>query len=804
MKVVNRRGERVPVRLERIQDRIAAVSEDLNVDPALVAQRTIPALHDGISTSELDTVSADKAEGLKLTTHIDYGVLATRLLITNLHKNTPDSFSLCMNKLNAAEPKRMNQEFVRFIAENAEWLDSVVVHDRDFDFDYVAATKLLRTYLQSSNSVVIDRPQYMYLRVAIQVCHGMCKDTRATIERIYHRLSKHEYTHATPTLMHSCMTTNQLASCFLLGTGDDQMDILKTMKDAAVISKKGGGVGFHVSNIRSQGQKIHSSGGQAAGLPLQLRVYNAHARLWDQGGNKRPAGLAAYVEITHPDILRFLELRLPQGAELERAHDLNIACWIPDLFMRRLQSDARISLFSEDTAPHLSSVHDGMMVCDVCNYCPNPDYALVGGPVREKCASCNYKSVDVYTQLYEKYEREGRAVHVVSAKDIVRAISISQEKTGQPYICFKDHVNCQSNQQNIGTIKSSNLCTEIMQHSDKNSYSVCTLASINLSHFVNGSTYDFAALMETVRDIASVLDNMVSIANYPVKRCNDHSRRYRPIGIGVQGLANVFAMLDMPFCSPEAQQLDMQIFEHIYYAALSGSVDLAAQRGPYESWQSSPAGRGILRFDLYGRGGFAPQDMSYTRTLPWDKLKERISAHGLRCSLHIALMPTASTSQLLGNNESFEPFRALIHTNQGVSGRLTVANPVMHRQLTDAGLWNNDVYNYVLSTGKLPDSIPAKYHERYMSVWEMSQKYLQNRAALRSMFIDQAQSLNLYVPNVSLATQATLMMNAWKAGLMTGSYYIHSKPAAEPRKTVTVKSEPDGEVCLPGCESCSA
>lgn len=857
MMKVQKRGTRgyEMVKFDKITLRISNLCSDLSsVDPTKVALATIKGLYDGISTEELDKISARTAESYKLI-HPNYSKLAARILISNLHKTTPNKFSQCMKKIH----ERLNilsDIHYNFIMQNADILDDIIDNSADFNFDYFGYKTLENSYLYKiteeekningnivyvdrddnivsenlisyteggipvlrnncgtvisilrakSRDIILDRPQYMFLRVAITININDDKNTIfENIKQCYTYLSQMYFTHATPTLFNACTKIQQLNSCFLLGTQDSIEGIMTNLSNAAFISKQAGGIGIHMSNIRCHGQLIKSTNGKSSGLVTQLKIYNETACAFDQGG-KRKGAFAIYLEPWHGDIMKFLEMKLNQGAETERARDLFYALWIPDLFVKRLLANNDWSLFSEDTAPGLNSVYDGMEVCDKCGWCNNIDYINlmeksqftynVIPKLSQKQNECKHEFTprDIFTQLYTKYEENGLAIKVLHTRDVMDSICRMQRESGTPYICFKDHINRMSNQSNIGTIKSSNLCAEIMEWSSAESYACCTLASINLKKFIVGEdccNFDFKKLHEVARICARNLDIIVDINNYPVAPCEKNSQNYRPIGIGIQALADVFSIMKIPFLSDKATKLDLAITETIYHAALTESCARAKIYGSYSAFKGSPASRGLLQFDLWEKNQNLVEGKLTTASVlsglyDWNVLKEEIKKFGLRNSLHLAFMPTVSTSQILGNNESFEPFNSNIYTKTTLSGKFTVCNNMMINHLIEHNLWNNDIKNRIIndngSIAKIAE-IPENVKEIYKTIWELPQKELMKRSLLRSAFVDQSQSLNIYLNDNSDPVLRGVFITGWKLGLKTGSYYIRTTPATSAMK----------------------
>lgn len=855
------------------------------VDPRMIAAETIRNIYDGISTEELDMISVRVAENHKLE-HPDYSILASRIRVSNMHKNTPGKFSEAMEIISKGLGT-VSSRHMEFIRLTAQALDPMIVHERDYDFDNSGYMTLEKSYLIKIGETQVDRPQYMFMRAAIAVnlvdeamtggrpgllegSHSeSVRDMLASIQQCYNNMSLKLYTHATPTLFNSCMKRQQLMSCFLLGIGDSAESIMDTAKNTALISKRAGGIGIHYSTIRSTGQHIHSTNGKSSGIVPQLRIFNDVARCFDQG-SKRLGAFAIYLEPWHADILQYLELKMPSGEENKRARDLFYALWVPDLFMARVEADTKWSLFSEDTAPGLSDVYDGMPVCQVCRGCVNEAYnkyveprdtsAPCGRTTPEDAdqSECDYAPVDAFTMLYERYEGQGRAVREISARKITDAICLSQRMTGGPYMCYKDTVNRGSNQQNIGTIKSSNLCSEIMEVSSEKSYACCTLASINVRRFLVGIDkrtglpalagtprneivldIDHEALHRAVRTVARSLDRVIDSNDYPVEECRINSLAYRPIGIGIQGTADLFCEMRVPFVSEEAARIENALMETIYHAAITESCARARRLGPYSGFAGSPASRGLLQPHLYmienKRRGLEER-IPFTGRYNWQELTDDVREYGLRNSLHTALMPTVSTSQIFGNNESFEPYHSNIYTRTTLSGKHTVVNGLMIRHLIELGLWSADIRDRAVDAqGSIQDieEIPKDVREIYKTVWEIKQLDLINRAAWRGAWVDQSQSLNIFVRDSSANVLWSVMQAGYKRGLKTGSYYIRTRPAttsfrnnvsavrartaqaakaesaakmgsAAPAASTSAVESALPEVCYPGCDSCSA
>jgi ribonucleoside-diphosphate reductase alpha chain len=823
----NGRGNE-PVYFDKITDRISKLctmgNKSLSVEPALIAQLTIAAIYNGISTNDIDIISADKAEA-KVLDNADYGVLASRILVSNMHKNTPSEFSACMNDLSLHN--LLSEPILGFIAANAGAINGMIDHSRDYLFDYMGLKTMENSYLMkisgvmppdgSPNTILWDRPQYQFMRVAIQLHTGDLSAIKAT----YDSLSKGMFIHATPTLYNSCCMVPQLNSCFLLGTHDSIEGIMNNATKASLISKRAGGIGIHVHNIRPAGTKILGTGGVSNGIVRQLKILNECANCWNQGG-RRPGSFAIYLEPWHGDIMAFLQLKLQQGADEVRARDLFYGLWVPDLFMKRGEENLHWTLFSETSAPGLSDVYDGMSVCKICGWCPNPAYAkyVSEASIAPQCAHIMERR-PVFTELYTKYEREGRGIKRIPVREIQSAIFRLMRESGTPYICYKDAVNRMSSQDNIGTIKSSNLCTEIVEYSSDTSYACCTLASINLramlvDGYVPGAAsahlqIDHGLLADTVRHIVLNLDRVIDINEYPVSECEGNSHDYRPIGIGVQGLANLFMVLRIPYISDEAARVDLEIFETIYYAALTESCAQAKLRGPHVGFWGSPAASGRLHFDLYLEHlefiG-APTVNVFSGRYDWGTLKTDIIKYGLRHSHHIALMPTVTTSRILNNIESFEPISSNIGTKTTGAGTFTRGNVYMIEHLRELGLWDDAMRILVTNSGgSIADlnNIPQHVRDIYKTVYEIKQTDIIARAALRAAYVDQAMSLNIHLRDNSDAALRTIMYRGWKAGLKTGSYYHRTKPAVEPMKNNNVQLKAAlAQVCTreEGCTMC--
>ena len=756
MKVKKRDGSLEEMRYDKITRRIQHFCDDLNtefIDPTLVTLKVTQGIYDGISTVELDTLAAETAASL-VTTHPDYAKLAGRLAVSNLHKTTPKKFSQCIKELyNFVEPKTGKQtsliddEVYKFVQQNKEAIDGTVCQERDFDFDYFGFKTLERSYLLKINNRIVERPQYMYMRVAVGICNG---DLQMAL-RIYDDLSQHFYTHATPTLFNAGTRRPQMSSCFLIGNkGDDIDGLFDTIKDVAKISKWAGGIGLHVHDVRAKGSYIRGTGGESDGLLPMMKTYNEVARWINQGG-KRKGSFAVYLEPWHSDVFEFIDLRKNHGKEEMRARDLFLAMWTPNLFMKRVEEDGDWSLFSPDEAPGLSDVYD-----DPFNF------------------------TQEFTELYEKYEKEGRARKVVKARKLMDAILTAQIETGTPYMLYKDPANYKSNQKNLGTIKSSNLCTEIIEYSSPTEQAVCNLASIALPKYILDGEFNHDLLYEYTYQVVKNLNNVIDLNFYPTEETKRSNMKHRPIGLGVQGLADVFCMLNLPFESDSSDVLQTEIFETIYFAALSSSKDLAKEHGAYETFQGSPLSEGIFQYQMWGK-----TDKDTSKKWDWKSLRKEVIKYGVRNSLLVAPMPTASTAQILGNNEAFEPFTSNLFSRRTLGGEFVVINKHLVKTLLEKGIWSDEIRKkLIMENGSIQNipEIPTDVKEIYKTVWEMSQKRILTMAANRSVYIDQSQSLNLFIANATKQKVLAAHLYGWKLGLKTGMYYLRTKSAVDPLK----------------------
>ncbi|MEY4110459.1 MAG: hypothetical protein RLZZ46_814 [Bacteroidota bacterium] len=745
MYVVKRDGNKESVKFDKITARIQKLCyglEPQHVNPIAVAMKVIEGIYPGVSTMELDNLAAEIAASMT-TKHPDYALLASRIAVSNLHKSTEKSFSRTMCALyEFVDPKTglhaplIAKDVHEIIQKNAQLLDSTIIYDRDFGYDYFGFKTLERSYLLRLNGKVAERPQHMLMRVAV----GIHKEDLESAIQTYELMSERWFTHATPTLFNAGTPKPQMSSCFLLTMKEDSIDgIYDTLKQCAKISQSAGGIGLSIHNVRATGSYIRGTNGTSNGIIPMLRVFNDTARYVDQGGGKRKGSFAIYLEPWHADVFDFLDLRKNNGKEEIRARDLFTAMWIPDLFMKRVKEDGEWSLFCPNEAPGL--------------------------------AECYGEEFD---KLYKKYEKEGRQRKTIKAQELWFAIIDSQIETGNPYMLYKDACNAKSNQKNLGVIKSSNLCTEILEYTSADEVAVCNLASLALPRFVNQGEFDHQKLFEVTYVATCNLNKIIDRNYYPVPEARNSNLRHRPIGLGVQGLADVFVLMRLAFDSSEAAQLNRDIFETIYYAALTASKDLAAANGPYESFSGSPISQGIFQFDMWG--------VTPSNRWEWDILREEIKKFGVRNSLLLAPMPTASTSQILGNNECFEPFTSNVYKRGTLSGEFIIVNKYLLKDLVQLGLWNESMKNSIIAANgsvQSIDEIPDNIKELYKTVWEIKQKAIIDMAADRGAFICQSQSLNLFMQNPNMAKLTSMHFYAWEKGLKTGMYYLRTKAAAD-------------------------
>lgn len=770
MDIIKRDGSKEPLKLAKISSRINKLTYGLHeiVDPDKVSAKVASGLYDGVSSAQLDQLSSETSASL-ITEHPDYGKLAARIAITSLYKDVEKNFSTIADKLyNYINPKTgekagmISDATYEVIRKYSSQLDAMIVHDRDFNFDYFGYKTLERAYLLKIDGKPAETPQHLYMRVAV----GIWGDNLEMVQKTYDMLSEGLFTHATPTLFNAGTNRPQMSSCFLIDIDDDSIPgIYKTLSDCALISQSAGGIGINIHKIRAKGSYIKGTNGYSNGIIPMLRVFNETARYVDQGGGKRKGSIAVYLEPWHADVYDFLDLRKNHGKEELRARDLFLALWTPDLFMQRVETDGEWSLFSPDQVPGLIDAYD------------SPE---------DKA----------FTKLYEQYEAEGKAIKTVKARDLWSKVLASQVETGTPYMLYKDPCNYKSNQKNIGTIYSSNLCTEILEVSNKNETAVCNLASIALPKFVSIPTgkvrekdkklrkYDFQKLYEVTYQATVNLNQVIDVNFYPTPETKNSNFKHRPIGLGVQGLADTFAMMGLPFESDEARKLNKDIFETIYFAALTASKDLAEQYGAYSSFDGSPASEGLLQFDLWG---LSENDLSGL----WDfsKLKAEIKEFGLRNSLLVAPMPTASTAQILGNNECFEPFTSNLYKRNTLSGEYTIVNKHLVEDLVNLELWDEEMrMRLIVENGSVQNisKIPQDVREVYKTVWEMKGKNLLEMSRDRGYFIDQSQSFNMFMEDASVSKLTSAHFYGWKLGLKTGMYYLRTKPKAQALKGLGV------------------
>jgi len=764
MYVVKRDGRKEPMMFDKITARVRKLCYGLNelVDPVKVAMRVIEGLYDGVTTSELDNLAAEIAATMT-TTHPDYARLAARISVSNLHKNTKKLFSDVMfdlhtyiNPRTGKEAPLIADDVYKVIEEHKDTLDSTIIYNRDFGYDYFGFKTLERSYLLKINGKIVERPQHMLMRVAV----GIHLDDIESVIETYELMSKKYFTHATPTLFNAGTPKPQMSSCFLLTMKDDSIDgIYDTLKQTAKISQSAGGIGLAIHNVRATGSYIAGTNGTSNGIVPMLKVFNDTARYVDQGGGKRKGSFAIYIEPWHSDIFEFLDLKKNHGKEEMRARDLFYAMWIPDLFMKRVQEDGPWTLM-----------------------CPNECTGL-----------CDTHSEE-FEALYTKYESEGKGRKTVKARELWEKILESQIETGTPYMLYKDAANRKSNQKNLGTIRSSNLCTEILEFTSPDEIAVCNLASIALPMFIKNGEFDHKELFRITKRVTKNLNRVIDRNFYPVKEAENSNFRHRPIGLGVQGLADTFIKLRLPFTSDEAKRLNQDIFETLYYAAVTASMEEAQKEGTYKTYKGSPISKGEFQHNLWGI-----KDEELSGNWDWEKLRKDVKKHGVRNSLLVAPMPTASTSQILGNNECFEPYTSNIYTRRVLSGEFIVVNKHLLEDLVALGLWNEGIKQDIMrANGSIQeiDVIPDDIKELYKTVWEMSMKDIIDMARHRGYFIDQSQSLNLFMEGATMAKLTSMHFYAWKSGLKTGMYYLRTKSAVDAIKFTldnTKKEEPSSE-----------
>lgn len=778
MYVLKRDGREEDVKFDKITARIAKLCYGLNsdfVDPIKISQKVVAGVYPGVTTSELDELAAETAAYMS-TQHPDFSRLAARISISNLHKNSNKLFSDNIELFHKhIHPKTgkpaplIADDVYDIVMKNKDVINSAIITDRDFEYEYFGFKTLERSYLMRIDGKVAERPQQMIMRVAV----GIHKDDIKSVLECYEYMSQKYYTHATPTLFNAGTPRPQLSSCFLLAMKDDSIDgIYDTLKQCACISKWAGGIGVSIHNIRSTNSYIRGTNGSSNGIVPMLRVFNDTARYVDQGGGKRKGSFAIYLEPWHADIFAFLDLKKNHGNEMQRARDLFYAMWIPDLFMKRVEQDGDWSLFCPNECPGLPDTYG-----------------------------------EEFEELYTKYEREGKAQKTIRAQQLWFAILDSQVETGTPYMLYKDHCNRKSNQKNLGTIKSSNLCTEIIEYTSPDEVAVCNLASIALPRFVQNGTFDFELLYKVAKMVTKNLNRVIDVNYYPVKEARNSNMRHRPIGIGVQGLADAFILMRHPFESPEAIQLNKDIFETIYFGAMEASMEVAMAEGPYETYAGSPISKGIFQFDMW--------NVAPSNRWDWDGLRSKVMEYGVRNSLLMAPMPTASTAQILGNNEAIEPFTSNMYTRRVLAGEFTIVNKYLMKDLIGMGMWTPEVRNKIISDrGSVQHvkQIPQEIKDLYKTVWEIKQKIVLDMAADRGAYICQSQSLNVHIAEPSISKLTSMHFYAWKKGLKTGMYYLRSRPKAdaiqftvdqsglkEAQSTAQTGEEPEEE-----CLSCGA
>ncbi len=757
MFVLKRDGRKEPVMFDKITARIRKLCYGLNplVDPVKISMRVIEGLYDGVTTSELDNLAAEVAATMT-TAHPDYAKLAARISVSNLHKNTKKSFSEVMtdmyeyvNPRTGKKAPLVADDVYEVIMANKEELDSSIIYSRDFGYDYFGFKTLERSYLLKLNGKIAERPQHMLMRVSI----GIHLNDLEAAKETYELMSKKYFTHATPTLFNSGTPKPQMSSCFLLAMQDDSIDgIYDTLKQTAKISQSAGGIGLSIHNIRATGSYIGGTNGTSNGIVPMLRVYNDTARYVDQGGGKRKGSFAVYMEPWHADILDFLDLKKNHGKEEMRARDLFYAMWIPDLFMKRVEQNSTWTLMCPNECPNLFNMHG-----------------------------------DEFEAKYIQYEEEGRGRKTIKARELWEKILESQIETGTPYMLYKDAANRKSNQKNLGTIRSSNLCTEIMEYTSPDEVAVCNLASIALPMFIKDGTFDHQALYKITKRVTRNLNKVIDRNYYPVKEAENSNMRHRPIGLGIQGLADTFIKLRLPFTSDEAKKLNEEIFETLYFAAVTASMEMAKVEGAYSSFKGSPISKGEFQFNLWGI-----KDEELSGRWDWKSLRIEVMEHGVRNSLLVAPMPTASTSQILGNNEAFEPYTSNIYTRRVLSGEFIVVNKHLLEDLVALDLWNEELKQAVMrSNGSIQniDVIPDNLKELYKTVWELSMKDIIDMSRHRGYFIDQSQSLNLFMENANYSKLTSMHFYAWKSGLKTGMYYLRTKSAVDAIKFTLSKEK---------------
>lgn len=753
MYVVKRDGRKEAVKFDKITARIVKMCYGLDplVSPEMIAMKVIEGLYDGVKTTDLDNLAAEVAAS-KTLDHPDYALLASRIAVSNMHKNTKKVFSDVVDDLyNYIDPKTNKRasmiadDVYEVVQKNKDFLDSNVIYDRDFRYDYFGFKTLERSYLLKINGQIAERPQHMLMRVSL----GIHKNDIEAVIKTYNLLSEGWFTHATPTLFNSGTPKPQMSSCFLLTMKEDSIDgIYETLKSCAKISQSAGGIGLSIHDVRATGSYIKGTNGTSNGIVPMLRVFNDTARYVDQGGGKRKGSFAIYVEPWHADIMDFLDLKKNHGKEEQRARDLFYALWIPDLFMKRVKENGDWTLMCPNECPGLSDTYG-----------------------------------EEFEALYNKYESEGKGRKTIKAQDLWFKVLESQIETGTPYMLYKDAANIKSNQKNLGTIKSSNLCTEIIEYTAPDEIAVCNLASLALPKYVEDGVFNHDKLFEVTYQATINLNRIIDNNYYPVEEAKKSNMRHRPIGLGVQGLADAYILMRYPFDSPEAKQLNIEIFETIYYAAMTASKDLAKVEGPYETWKGSPISQGIFQFDMW--------NVSPTGRWEWDVLRQEVIEHGVRNSLLLAPMPTASTAQILGNNECFEPYTSNVYTRRVLAGEYIIVNKHLLKDLVKAGLWNMEMrQKLMVSNGSIQniDEIPQELKDLYKTAWEISQKVIIEQAADRGAYICQSQSLNIFMENANFGKLTSMHFYGWEKGLKTGMYYLRTKAATDAIKFTVDKA----------------
>lgn len=754
MYVVKRDGRKEAVKFDKITARIIKMCYGLDplVSPEAVAMKVIEGIYDGVTTTVLDNLAAEVAAA-KTIDHPDYALLASRIAVSNLHKETKKTFSEVIEDMyKYIDPKTgqnaslVAEDVYNVIMDNKDALDSSIIYDRDFRYDYFGFKTLTRSYLMKLEGQIVERPQQMLMRVAV----GIHKENIQDAIKTYNLMSEGWFTHATPTLFNSGTPKPQMSSCFLLTMKDDSIEgIYDTLKSCAQISQSAGGIGLAIHNIRATGSYIKGTNGTSNGIVPMLRVFNDTARYVDQGGGKRKGSFAMYIEPWHADVFDFLDLKKNHGKEEQRARDLFYALWIPDLFMKRVKENGDWTLMCPHECPGLSDTHSA-----------------------------------AFEELYTRYEREGKGRKTIKAQDLWFKILESQIETGTPYMLYKDAANAKSNQQNLGTIKSSNLCTEIIEYTAPDEVAVCNLASLALPKYVTeNGTFDHDKLFEVTYQATINLNRIIDGNYYPVEEARNSNMRHRPIGLGVQGLADAFILMGLPFESEEARALNREVFETIYYASMTASKDLAKVEGPYQSYAGSPVSKGIFQFDMWG--------VTPTSRWEWDVLKEEVIKHGVRNSLLLAPMPTASTAQILGNNECFEPYTSNIYTRRVLSGEFIIVNKHLLKDLVKEGLWNKEMRRKIMQeNGSVQNinEVPQRLKDLYKTAWEISQKAIIDQAADRGAYICQSQSLNIFMENANFGKLTSMHFYGWEKGLKTGMYYLRTKAATDAIKFTVDKA----------------